>query len=124
MQSHARLGADAIEAALTDEADHAPLAFLHIAMDIAQFHHEWWDGTGYPEGLKGEAIPLPARLMAVADVFDALISQRVYKPALPLEKAVNIILAGKGSHFDPDIIAAFTDRFEDFRQIAERFADA
>lgn len=124
MQGHARLGADAIEAALTDEADHAPLAFLHIAMDIAQFHHEWWDGTGYPEGLKGEAIPLPARLMAVADVFDALISQRVYKPALPLEKAVNIILAGKGSHFDPDIIAAFTDRFEDFRQIAERFADA
>jgi putative two-component system response regulator len=124
MQGHARLGADAIQAALTDEEDHAPLAFLHIAMDIAQYHHERWDGTGYPDGLKGEAIPLPARLMAVADVFDALISKRVYKPAFPFEKAVNIIMSGKGSHFDPDIIAAFVERLEDFREIAERFADA
>jgi putative two-component system response regulator len=123
MQTHTRLGAEAIEAALIDEDDQAPLAFLHIAMDIAYSHHEKWDGSGYPDGLRGPAIPLPARLMAVADVFDALISRRVYKPAMPFDEAADIIRAGKGSHFDPDIVAAFDVHFGDFVAIAQRYAD-
>jgi putative two-component system response regulator len=123
MKTHARLGADAIEAALEGEEDHAPLAFLHIAMDIAQSHHEKWDGSGYPEGLRGIVIPLPARLMAVADVFDALISHRVYKPPMPVDDAINIIKEGSGSHFDPEIVAAFLACTNDFRQIAARYTD-
>jgi putative two-component system response regulator len=123
MQTHTRLGADALEAALIDEDDQAPLAFLHIAMDIAYSHHEKWDGSGYPDQLQGEAIPLPARLMAVADVFDALISRRVYKQAMPYEQAATIIRAGRGLHFDPDIVDAFDANYEQFLAIAERFAD-
>jgi putative two-component system response regulator len=123
MQSHARLGAEAIEAALADEGEQAPLAFLHIAMDIAYSHHEKWDGSGYPDGLRGEAIPIPARLMALADVFDALISRRVYKPPLPLDQAVEIIRAGRGRHFDPDIVDAFEARIDVFEEIARRYAD-
>lgn len=123
MQRHAALGAEAIEAALKNERDHAPLAFLHVAMDIAHYHHEKWDGSGYPEGFRGDRIPLCARLMAVADVFDALISQRVYKPALPFEEAVRIIQEGRDSHFDPEIVSAFEARRDDFRQIAIRYAD-
>jgi len=123
MKTHARLGAEAIEEALEGEEDHAPLAFLHIAMDIAHSHHEKWDGSGYPEGIKGIAIPMPARLMAVADVFDALISRRVYKPPMAFDEAAEIIKAGSGSHFDPDVVAAFLANFEDFRQIASRYKD-
>jgi putative two-component system response regulator len=123
MKSHARLGAEAIEEALQGEENQAPLAFLHIAMDIAHSHHEKWDGSGYPEGLKGAVIPMPARLMAVADVFDALISRRVYKPPMPLEQAADIIRNGAGSHFDPEIVAVFVARFDDFRQIAARYVD-
>lgn len=123
MKSHARLGAEAIEGALQGEENQAPLAFLHIAMDIAHSHHEKWDGSGYPDGLKGVVIPMPARLMAVADVFDALISRRVYKPPMPLEQAAAIIRKGAGSHFDPEIVTAFEARFDDFRQIAARYVD-
>ncbi len=123
MQTHTRLGADAIEAALIDEDDQAPLAFLHIAMDIAYSHHEKWDGSGYPDRLSGDAIPLPARLMAVADVFDALISRRVYKPPMPFEQAAGIIREGRGAHFDPDIVDAFVRRFDDFVAIARRYTD-
>lgn len=123
MQRHAALGADAIETALKGERDLAPLAFLHVAMDIAHYHHEKWDGSGYPEGIAGDAIPPCARLMAVADVYDALISRRVYKPPLPVDEAVRIIQAGQGRHFDPDIVAAFEARLDDFRDIAARYAD-
>ncbi|MDX9993879.1 MAG: two-component system response regulator [Rhodocyclaceae bacterium] len=123
MQTHTRLGADAIEAALIDEDDQAPLAFLHVAMDIAYSHHEKWDGSGYPDRLRGDAIPLPARLMAVADVFDALISRRVYKPPMPFEQAAAIIREGRGAHFDPDIVDAFVRRFDDFVAIARRYTD-
>ena len=123
MQTHARLGADAIEAALGDEDDQAPLAFLHVAMDIACSHHEKWDGSGYPEGLKGESIPVPARLMALADVFDALISRRVYKPPMPIDVANKIIQEGSGSHFDPAVVEAFADTFEEFVDIASRYGD-
>jgi HD-GYP domain-containing protein (c-di-GMP phosphodiesterase class II) len=82
-------------------------SYLEVARDIALYHHERWDGTGYPEGLKGEEIPLPARIMAVADVFDALISDRVYKKAFSFEKAMDIIKEESGTHFDPDIVKAF-----------------
>lgn len=123
MQTHARLGAEAIESALEGEENHAPLAFLHIAMDIAHSHHEKWDGSGYPEGLSKRAIPLPARLMAVADVFDALITRRVYKPAFPIDKAAMIVREGRGSHFDPVIVDAFDACFDQFVEIARRYAD-
>ena len=123
MQTHTRLGAEAIQRALADEDDQAPLAFLHIAMDIAHSHHEKWDGSGYPDGLKGESIPLPARLMALADVFDALISKRVYKEALPFDEAAAIIHANSGTHFDPAVVAAFDTCYVDFVAIAQRYRD-
>jgi cyclic di-GMP phosphodiesterase len=98
--------------------------FLRYAREIALSHHEKWDGSGYPQGLAGDAIPFSARLMAVADVYDALISKRVYKPAFPHEQAVAIIAEGQGSHFDPDVAAAMLDIADTFREIASRFSDA
>ena len=122
MQTHARLGSDAIEQAERDIE--MPLLFLSTAKEIALRHHEKWDGSGYPGGLSGDAIPVSARLMAVADVFDALISARVYKPALPYHEARQIITAGRGKHFDPDVTDAFLAGFDDFVAIAERYLDA
>ncbi|MBI3523462.1 MAG: two-component system response regulator [Betaproteobacteria bacterium] len=121
MKTHSRLGALAIERALR-EADHS-IDFLDIAREIAHSHHEKWDGSGYPEGLEGDAIPIPARLMALADVFDALISRRVYKQAFPLQEVRNIIAEGRGRHFDPDMVDAFLDGFDEFAAIAERYQD-
>ena len=86
-------------------------------------HQEKWDGSGYPEALVGEAIPLSARLMALADVYDALISKRVYKPAFTHEDSVRMILEGSGTHFDPNVAQAFQAVQEDFRQIAARYRD-
>ena len=123
MQQHARLGAEAIKGALCGDDDQTPLVFLHIAIEIAHAHHEKWDGSGYPDGLRGDDIPVPARLMALADVFDALISRRVYKPPLPLEQAADIIREGRGRHFDPDIVDVFFARFDDFVAIAQRYRD-
>lgn len=123
MKTHARMGAVAIDTAMQGEDDHAPLAFLHIAMDIAQYHHEKWDGSGYPDRLAGDGIPVPARLMAVADVFDALISRRVYKPPMPIEQARLIVMEGRGRHFDPAVVDVFEARFGEFAEIAERYAD-
>lgn len=82
-------------------------ALLELAATIALSHHERWDGTGYPRGLAGEAIPLEGRIAAVADVFDALISDRPYRPALPLPDALGILRAGRGTHFDPAVLDAF-----------------
>jgi putative two-component system response regulator len=121
MKTHAALGRDAIVAAEQDLGQSNP--FLRYAKEITYSHQEKWDGTGYPEGLAGDAIPLSARLMAVADVYDALISQRVYKPAYSHDESVAIILEGRGKHFDPDMVDAFAELAEDFRQIAARFAD-
>lgn len=98
-------------------------SFLHLAREIAATHQEKWDGTGYPEGLKGEEIPVSGRLMALADVYDALISKRVYKPPFPHKKAVEIISKGKGSHFDPDMVEAFLELEDEFRKIALEHAD-
>ena len=123
MKQHTVIGAKSIEHAMIGEADHSPLAFLHVAMEIAQSHHEKWDGSGYPDGLQGEVIPLSARVMALADVFDALISRRVYKSALSHEEARHIILEGRGRHFDPVLVDIFESRFDDFKTIALRYAD-
>ncbi len=121
MKTHARLGSDAIEQAEIDVEQ--PVAFLSLAKEIAHWHHEKWDGSGYPDGLRGDAIPLSARMMAVADVFDALISQRVYKPAMSYEKAREIITEGSGSHFDPDVVAAFLEDFDTMTTIADQYRD-
>ena len=122
MKLHTTLGRDAIHAA--EALLGTPDSFLHYANEIAYSHQEKWDGSGYPLGLVGEAIPLSARLMAVADVYDALISRRVYKPAYSHEVAVGIIREGRGRHFDPDLVDAFLELSETFRGIARRFADA
>jgi putative two-component system response regulator len=98
-------------------------SFLHHAKDIASYHHEKWDGSGYPEGLEDENIPLSARLMALADVYDALISKRVYKPPFASEQAVAIILEGKGSHFDPVIVDAFVRCLGQFEETAQQYMD-
>ncbi len=98
-------------------------SFLRFAREIAYGHQEKWDGSGYPQGLKGEAIPVSARLMAVADVYDALISKRVYKPAFPHDKAARIIREGASAHFDPDVVAAFDEAETLFQEIAARYAD-
>jgi putative two-component system response regulator len=121
MQTHAELGARAIEAAERDVKQE--VEFLVVAKQIARHHHERWDGSGYPGRLAGDQIPVSARLMAIADVFDALVTVRVYKPALPPEKARAIILDGAGSHFDPDVAAAFDATFADFVAIAEQYRD-
>ncbi|HYQ39172.1 MAG TPA: two-component system response regulator [Pseudomonas sp.] len=121
MQTHARLGGEAI--ARAERLTGRPVPFLRIAKEIAYSHHEKWDGSGYPQGLSGEAIPVSARLMAIADVYDALISSRVYKAPMAHEEAVKIISAGKSSHFDPDMVDAFLERHETFREIAEEYAD-
>lgn len=122
MRTHAKLGADAIERAEQDIVP--PLEFLSIAKEIAHWHHEKWNGSGYPDGLAGDAIPLSARLMALADVFDALISPRVYKLPMPYAQARDIILGDRGKHFDPDIVDAFDNVFDDFIAIAERYRDS
>ena len=98
--------------------------FLRMAKEIALCHHEKWDGSGYPAGLAGEDIPLSGRLMAVADVYDALISRRVYKEGMPHEKAVGIIIDGRGSHFAPDLVDTFMAIEGEFRAIAQRFVDS
>ncbi len=121
MKRHTLIGRDAILAAESklDKAN----SFLALARDIALSHHEKWDGTGYPMGLAGESIPLSARLMAVADVYDALISKRAYKPAFSHEKSVAIIQEGKGRHFDPDAADAFLAIADDVKAIAQTFSD-
>jgi putative two-component system response regulator len=122
MQTHTTLGRDAIATAerqLGVEVD-----FLRVAKEIAYSHQEKWDGSGYPQGLAGEAIPLSARLMALADVYDALISRRIYKQAMSQEDAVAIIEEGRGCHFDPDVVEAFRAVAGEFRAIAERFGDS
>mgnify|MGYP002641671711 CR=1 FL=1 len=119
MKTHAEIGARAIEHAEKDVAQ--PVEFLILAKEIAHWHHERWDGKGYPDGLAGEGIPVSARLMTVADVFDALISRRIYKEPIPFEEARNIITAGRNTQFDPDITDAFNSCFEEFTGVAEKY---
>jgi putative two-component system response regulator len=121
MKTHTTLGRDAIAAA--EAKLETPSSFLRLAREIAYSHQEKWDGSGYPEGLAGEQIPISARLMAVADVYDALISARPYKQPWAHEQAVEQIRRGANQHFDPDVVAAFVEVADAFREIAERFRD-
>ncbi|NVO07538.1 MAG: two-component system response regulator [Rhodoferax sp.] len=105
MKTHTSLGFEAISRAMARVGRVIP--FLQIAAEIALSHQEKWDGSGYPQGLVGDAIPVSARLMAVADVYDALISKRVYKKAMSHAQAAQIIQEGRGRHFDPDVVDAF-----------------
>ncbi|MDH4563859.1 two-component system response regulator [Pseudomonas sp. BN411] len=122
MKTHTTLGRDAIQHA--EDQLGISVGFLRLAKEIAYSHQEKWDGSGYPEGLAADDIPISARLMAVADVYDALISRRVYKAGMSHEQAVEIIRQGRGSHFDPDICDAFLSCHGQFRTIAERYADS
>lgn len=122
MQRHCQYGRDAIIQSASEIAE-GEESFLKYAIEIAYGHHERWDGTGYPQKLAGETIPLSARLMAVADVYDALISKRVYKPAFPHEQAVAMIVGERGSHFDPVIADAFHAIAEQFHKIAHTYGD-
>jgi len=122
MKTHATLGSDSLARA-EDRLEGDTPSFLRFAREIADAHHEKWDGSGYPRGLKGEEIPVSARLMALADVYDALISRRVYKEPMSHEQAMAIILDGRGRHFDPDVVDAFRRLAGRFQEIAERYAD-
>lgn len=121
MKTHTTLGREAIIQAEKNLGITVP--FLQFAKEIAYSHQEKWDGSGYPEGLSGDDIPISARLMAVADVYDALVSRRVYKEPIPHDKALEIMLEGKGRHFDPDMTDAFLECQDEFRQIGEKYAD-
>jgi diguanylate cyclase (GGDEF)-like protein len=119
MKLHTIIGAETLD----DAARHVGGGhFLKMAAEIARFHHERFDGTGYPCGLKGVDIPLSARIVAVADVYDALTSQRVYKKAIPPEEARDEIVGQSGRHFDPTVVEAFIARFEEFRKVP-RYVD-
>ena len=120
MQKHTTYGHDALR---VTEEKLGKSTFLRLAREIAYTHQEKCDGSGYPRGLKAEEIPLPGRLMALADVYDALISKRVYKPPMPHDDAVRIILDGKERHFDPDVVDAFFELQAVFRNIALTYAD-
>lgn len=127
MQAHTTLGSDAIEEAINSLSSRLSLeasgTFLHCARDIAHYHHERWDGQGYPKGLVGEAIPLPARLMAVADVYDALVTQRIYKKAYTKSETEHIILHMSEGQFDPRLLNAFDNVKDKFWDIKNQFAD-
>ena len=122
MKLHAAYGRDTIM--LVEEHIGGSNSFLMFAREIAHSHQEKWDGTGYPEKLSGEDIPLSARLMAVADVYDALISRRVYKPAFSHEQALEVMRQGRGTHFDPDVLDAFFAVEGEFARIAATWRDA
>ncbi len=119
MKRHAAIGGITLEE--SEKRLGGGNSFLHMAKEIAYCHHEKWEGSGYPAGLKGDAIPLAARIMALADVYDALVSKRVYKPPMPREKARQIILEGAGKHFDPAVVEAYQAVEGEFINIQNRF---
>ena len=114
MQNHTVFGAKILE--------NAKAELLKVSEIIALTHHEKWDGSGYPRGLKGEAIPLSGRVVALADVFDALTSKRCYKPAFSLEDSMKIIKEGSGRHFDTKVVQAFTDNLEKILAVKAQFS--
>ena len=116
MKSHTTAGSKVIESAMSLVADSG---YLEEAKNVATYHHERWDGKGYPSGKAGEEIPLSARIMAVADVFDALVSKRSYKEPFPFEKAMDIIKEGAGTQFDPEIAKIFIESEAEVRKITE-----
>ncbi|HUQ71966.1 MAG TPA: HD domain-containing phosphohydrolase [Planctomycetaceae bacterium] len=118
MQQHTLIGARTLEAVATVNSD---AEYLRMARDIALTHHEWFDGRGYPSKLSGEQIPLCGRITAVADVYDALTSKRIYKPAFTHDTAVQLIREGRGTQFDPVLVDAFLELEDDFQLIRKRF---
>ena len=118
MKTHTTAGSEIITSAI-DMVSEENSGYLQEARNLAHYHHEKWNGTGYPDGLSGTDIPLSARIMAVADVFDALVSKRSYKDGFPFEKAMAIIKEGRGTHFDPAIVDAFEHASGEVRQIME-----
>ena len=122
MKAHTTLGRDAI--ATAERRLGLDVEFLAYAKEIAYSHQEKWDGSGYPEGLAGDAIPISARIMAVADVYDALISRRPYKNPFSHDRAVQMIIDGRGQHFDPDIVDAFIALQDEFFAISQRYLDS
>ncbi len=121
MKTHTIIGRNAIMEA--ERSLDTPEEFLIVAREMANYHHERWDGRGYPEGLKGDEIPIPARLMAIADVYDAITSKRAYKEAMSHEEALQIIISERGAHFDPDMVDAFVGKHEVFERIGKESRD-
>ena len=120
MKKHCALGANTLAAVLERHPDNQ---FLRMGVAVARSHHEKWDGSGYPDGLKGAAIPLAARIVALADFYDALTSKRCYRPAFSHEDACGMIQEGSGTHFDPDVVAAFRADKDKFRCIRQQMQD-
>ena len=121
MRTHTTLGHAAIERAEKTLGRAAPL--LSMVKDVVLCHQEKWDGSGYPRALARTDIPLSARIIALADVYDALITSKVYKDGVPHDKAVQIIFSERGAHFDPDLVDAFIEIQDSFAEIAKRYAD-
>ena len=121
MRAHPTIGLDALLRSEKSRGHVSPL--LSIAKELVASHHEKWDGSGYPQGLADTQIPVTARIMAIADVYDALISNKVYKDGVPHDKAVQVIFGERGAHFDPDMVDAFIEVQDEFAAVAERFAD-
>ena len=117
MKQHTTFGGEVIEKTRPASAN---ISYLDVAKDLATYHHEWWNGRGYPDGLKGEEIPLAARIMAVADVFDALVSKRCYKDGFSFEKSMDIIREESGTHFDPLVAGAFLNASDEVRKVLEK----
>ena len=120
MKKHAALGGEVARKVLNDIADENHMKF---ASDIATYHHERWEGGGYPTGIKGEQIPLSARIMAIADVFDALVSKRCYKEAMSVDEAIQAIQSESGTHFDPKLVAVFLENKEKYIKINSELSD-
>jgi len=123
MKKHTTYGRNAIQTAERKFGEGVNNRFLQFGKEIAYTHHEKWDGSGYPEGLQGENISFLGRIMAIADVYDALISRRPYKPPFTHEEGVSFIAGNKGTHFDPDVVEAFLKVHEEFRRIASDLPD-
>jgi putative two-component system response regulator len=123
VKKHTTYGRDVIQRAEEKFGSGANISFLRLAKEIAYSHHERWDGSGYPQNLKGESIPLSSRIMALADVYDTVTSPRVYKPPVPHDEAVTLITYQRGRALDPDLVDAFLAVQEEFRQIALEYAD-
>jgi putative two-component system response regulator len=128
IKKHSSYGGDALRKAEESLATGTTSTFLEVAKKMAYSHHEKYDGSGYPEGLSGDDIPVEGRLMAIADIYDALVSKRTYKPPFSHAKACRIILQGDGrvepGHFDPEVLAAFARRQDAFKEVARQFADS
>lgn len=123
IKTHTLIGARALTSAINSTAHPESLSFLYYAQQMTESHHERWDGSGYPHGLSGTDIPLAGRLMALADVYDALVCKRVYKPPFSHEEANEFILKESGRYFDPEVVAAYVAKNDEFVSIAQKFAD-